>query len=734
MRRRRVPDTPLCYICLSMFTAIRTAPEGSWRGVKPRSFGYPSSSYLWGGSHHTIPGSFLGSVRSGCYICSTIFRDCNGAQRKVAENFQIFYRIYKLQEEEFNGEFMRYGLRFGIEVEQNDQDVLGEFFYDCQGDFKILPSRGMLELIPLVPLIESRRITLTWFKDIQPWINEQGIPINTSNPICLRQARKWLMDCISSHKACQRSTADQQFYPPRLLNLGCNTGEALCRLQNCATELPSGPYCTLSHCWGRGQFLNLTTETIDELERGIPVSSLSRTFQDAIVVTKELGVRYLWIDALCIIQDSSEDWENEAARMSEIYAKSYCNIAATDATDGQGCFGDRLVRMVEPCLIDSSTFMKEPCGDYVVAYDDFWSINLRNAPLHQRGWVLQERLLSPRTIHFGSEQIFWECQYHTACESYPQGIPTQLKNLRTKTWRLFDPLLSGGEGTPAAQIDDRALKLSSYHEKWSRTVEWYMECKITKPRDKLVAIAGIAHKVAEATHERYLAGLWDNQDLAIQLLWHVLSRRQADDSPSTRPETYRAPSWSWASLEATIVWHWPTNYDKVLLSVVESTIIPHRKDVTCEIRNAALAVSGYLFKARVEIARVKIDGSYDEDGDYNLLVDYEEIHEDGNITPLVFSIAGPVIHLDTAMTPVSTKTVYCLPVCTGWVGNPGSGPLQIAGLLLVQGQHTENGYSRIGIFGLNKTEACHFCGLEVEESDHIDEVLGSMARQEITII
>lgn len=480
--------------------------------------------------------------------------------------------------------------------------------------------------------------------------------------------------------------------------------------------------------------MNLKSTTVQKFERGISISSLSKTFQDAIQAVRQLGVRYLWIDALCIIQDSAEDWEREAARMSEIYARSHCNIATADAVNGKGCFVDRYVCRVEPCLIDSSTFMKGHTGNYVIAYDDFWSINLRNAPLHQRGWVLQERLLSPRTIHFGSEQIFWECEHHTACESYPRGIPAELKNPRAKAWRLFDSLLSVNQTVLTSEVDKRLSELSLFHERWRETVEWYMECRISNPKDKLVAIAGIAHAVAEVTAERYLAGLWENQELAIQLLWHVLSRRQVDNSPSQRPEVYRAPSWSWACLEATIVWNWPSTYDKILVSIVETTATPRGSDVMCEIIYAALKVRGCLFEARLEIAHVKADGTYDEDGEYNLLVDYEEIYEDDTVVPFVFSIAGPIVHLDTALMPALTSTVYCLPMCTEWTGKPGSRAMRIAGLLLTPDRQEENQYSRIGIFGLDEVEACHFCGLDTTESERLDEVLRSMLHETITII
>jgi hypothetical protein len=220
---------------------------------------------------------------------------------------------------------------------------------------------------------------------------------------------------------------------------------------------------------------------------------------------------------------------------------------------------------------------------HVVGYDDFWSNSLLDTPLHNRGWVLQERLLSPRTIHFGQEQIFWECRCEMACEAYPKGIPVQFRNRRTHAWRQSDQMLDPKNKKLTGHSSQHSTlwqKFSGYssslfwsrypkqaatspvwaYEIWSKTIERYMECKLSFGEDKLVAISGIAQKVAEATEERYLAGLWDNTMLAQSLLWYVLGRRQADSTPSVRSPSqgnrnYRAPSWSWASLEAKLVWN-----------------------------------------------------------------------------------------------------------------------------------------------------------------------------------
>ncbi len=143
MRSRKITSMTLCDECRSVFSRVRSPSAQTWVGPKPRSFSYPQRSYLWGGSHHIQQGSFLRAVRERCYVCVTIFRDCNEAQQQIAESFQIFYQIYYLSSQAASDERHRYGLRFGIETKQKDRALFGEFFYDCQGDFKVLPYEGV---------------------------------------------------------------------------------------------------------------------------------------------------------------------------------------------------------------------------------------------------------------------------------------------------------------------------------------------------------------------------------------------------------------------------------------------------------------------------------------------------------------------------------------------------------------------------------------------------------------
>jgi hypothetical protein len=134
---------------------------------------------------------------------------------------------------------------------------------------------------------------------------------------------------------------------------------------------------------------------------------LPKTFRQAFKVTRDLGGRFIWIDSLCIIQDSVEDWRNESSLMTHIYSYGLCNIAASAAQDGsQGLFFER-----DPFPVKQVHFRpKHGAGTLLITNTKSWIENSRRAPLLKRGWVFQEQMLSPRTLHFYKKQIFWYCR------------------------------------------------------------------------------------------------------------------------------------------------------------------------------------------------------------------------------------------------------------------------------------------------------------------------------------
>jgi hypothetical protein len=166
----------------------------------------------------------------------------------------------------------------------------------------------------------------------------------------------------------------------------------------------------LSHCWGTTPIFRLLTGNIETLQKSLPVEHLPQTFQDAILLTRRLGIEYIWIDSLCIIQDSITDWAKESVTMGDVYKHAYCNIAATGFPDGQkGLYVKRdpqLLQLLEFRIPSGPRKNRDiPSGSYY-CIDSVWENEVIDAPLNKRAWVFQERYLSPRILHFGARQLF----------------------------------------------------------------------------------------------------------------------------------------------------------------------------------------------------------------------------------------------------------------------------------------------------------------------------------------
>jgi hypothetical protein len=210
--------------------------------------------------------------------------------------------------------------------------------------------------------------------------------------------------------------AQANWWPTRLLDVG-TPGNPYLRLRVNGGATPASVYTTLSHCWGQLQIKQLKIANLLALTKEIEITELPKTFQDAITITRRIGVRYIWIDSLCIIQDSPEDWAKESSSMGNIYKNGLCNIAATAANDGQtGLFFQRNPLLAQRCRISIKSlpsFLRPGLYDLFQQY--LWDNSVSEAPLNQRAWVIQERILAPRVIHFGKNQLLWECSELVRC-------------------------------------------------------------------------------------------------------------------------------------------------------------------------------------------------------------------------------------------------------------------------------------------------------------------------------
>lgn len=233
----------------------------------------------------------------------------------------------------------------------------------------------------------------------------------------LQLVKSWTENCANYHDRC--FTSRFGWLPTRLLDIRQES------LRLVMSENSSGRYTTLNHCWGEAQFTQLTKSNVDRLMQGFSLTSLPKTFRDAISVTRSLGIDFIWIDSLCIIQDSKSDWETESARMGQVYQYSYCNIAATGAHDStEGLFFERNKGLLETFDIQVNWSIPKTQGRFVLCPIGLIRRGVRS-PLYNRGWDLQEQLLAPRTVSFDRKQVVCFCREHEACEAFPKSVPVE---------------------------------------------------------------------------------------------------------------------------------------------------------------------------------------------------------------------------------------------------------------------------------------------------------------------
>lgn len=342
--------------------------------------------------------------------------------------------------------------------------------------------------------------------------------------------------------------------------------------------------------------------------RGRPFVPIS-TSLEAITVTKNLGLHYLWIDALCIVQDDDQDSVQELARMPGIYKGAYVTLSAASASNSSEGFlqvrppNGSVFRFTFKCpdgTMSSIYLYQKPSGSH---YSD---------PINKRAWTLQESILSPRILAFCGQRLSWTCHSHNLSNTGFNDIPGLLDNksaletASTKSYRSHEniPRLGGSSRTrenilchvskawPPQEIDD-AMK------EWKSIVGQYTGRSLSVQSDKLVALAGIADEFARHVAKfypdkpaQYSAGLW-HFDLPRALLWKRSHWHSA--TLALRPKDYRAPSWSWASIDEAVSYQedcYP------LLEVLGDQITLKNKELLYgEVTFALLAVVGRIKQA-----------------------------------------------------------------------------------------------------------------------------------------
>jgi hypothetical protein len=289
---------------------------------------------------------------------------------------------------------------------------------------------------------------------------------NPNSESCFALVKHWLKTCTERHLACSEADSNTSHtLPKRAIQVGLSDNATIRLFEhNDFFSVHDPPYLALSHCWGQSQHLTLTKATLAERKLNIAWESLPRTFQDAILVTRGIGVEFLWIDSLCIIQDDVADWEAEAAKMASIYDGAYMVLSATASSDGDGgCLFAREpyieVKGVDHDGAPFGLFARRQCPHDVFNWEedldegqlDNYRINQANInyPLFTRAWCFQERLLATRTLHFTKYEMVFDCLAAVECEcgalsTFPSAALRPSRNL-VKSGKTSAPLLSTGD-------------------------------------------------------------------------------------------------------------------------------------------------------------------------------------------------------------------------------------------------------------------------------------------------
>ncbi|KFY29082.1 hypothetical protein V493_02567 [Pseudogymnoascus sp. VKM F-4281 (FW-2241)] len=442
--------------------------------------------------------------------------------------------------------------------------------------------------------------------EIAPFFNHGEVSANTSSDTSWSVVANWLDECAKSHKACNVLTAMAPSLPSRIIELGSGAP----RLVVVKDDIPILPYATMSHCWGSHMPLRLISSNIAELQKQIPMSQLSKSFKDAFLITQRLGLNYIWIDSLCIVQDSAADWERESASMSEVYSNSYCTIAAAHAADGTyGCFIERSPDLVKPLKVNLN-WGPNP-GTYYAVQWLYWRMNVMETPLNRRAWVCQERYLAPRNLYFGATQLYWECCGRVASETFPLGLPNRLDGPS----KSLDPIIDGARRRKGLGLSE-APDLDAF-SLWDLIISNYSKGELTYSTDKLVALSGLAARMQKHTQSQYLAGMW-RKHLAYQLLWNSSSIQWVVST--SRPINYTAPSWSWASMhghieDACVVRH--ADDREIVLEILDVGV-----DIESD-KNPFGQVRGGFLRLRCSLAKtgVYLEESPKNRGSFRLIVD-----------------------------------------------------------------------------------------------------------------
>ncbi|KAK2694946.1 hypothetical protein QWA68_006109 [Fusarium oxysporum] len=386
--------------------------------------------------------------------------------------------------------------------------------------------------------------------------------------------KMWLKEC-ESHEQCIKSLPNtkEAKLPTRVLDLTGSSdipsdpNDIKIKLRE-TEEGETGTYTALSYCWGANPDLHFktTSENLQKHKEGISFFDLPLTQRETILATLYLGIRYLWIDGLCIIQDSRQDWEAESVKMGSVYTNAHLTLAATSSDTPD--MGLLLPFQGAECVkIHGETVS--------VRMETHRELDRMSEPLNTRGWTLQEAVLASRIVCFGKEQWLWKCPSRYATED---GLIDGSRDIDGGLIQWAD-IVQQGPGEDG----------KNYLRHWYQMVTNYSNRDLTYQSDKWNAIAGLTDMFIKQTGYTHLAGLWE-EDIANGLVWEAKMRGVIREPGSI-------PSWSWMSVKGGIKGYVHTTPTLSMIELLESDLQWKETPLASPLTVARLTVKGKIIQA-----------------------------------------------------------------------------------------------------------------------------------------
>lgn len=442
-----------------------------------------------------------------------------------------------------------------------------------------------------------------------------AISHSLGSDICFAKIRSWISLCEQEHEHSDCLKPARSRLPDRVIALDTTFGMISLRLL--ITKGEPDRYIALSHRWGSSPCITTTSENLATMCENIDYTNLPQTFADAVVCAKNLGIKYLWIDSICVVQDDILDWQRQSAKMESYYSGAFVVIAAASADSGNAGFLKE-----RPSVYTGIPFESVPdSGTHDLAVQRIMphcadsqltaTVAMERDYIESRAWCMQETILARRVLFFHHSEMLWQCQSLTDCEcgrSMTRDEEDQSSSARLQSYDA-SPSIREFLGPCSGLLRYFGKPLSTLNSVHLVYVEWrhgivplYTSKALTHSADRLPALSGLAAKVCQYLEsqnhgDEYLAGIWRSDPLG--LLWAV--SRGSDPENVWEPDEYLGPSFSWVSVDQEVCY-------KIPPAMQSAQYPPVYGDIKCRILEAHVVVDGINPFGAVKDGFIKVSG------------------------------------------------------------------------------------------------------------------------------